>query len=153
MAFFSTNAVEGTAKGVVISCGDHTVMGRIAGLASGLDTGETPIAKEIHHFIHLITGVAVFLGVTFFVIAFILGYHLVRRCHFLDWYYCRQCTRRSAGHCHRMSDIDRQTNGIKELLGEKSGSCGNVGLNINHLLGQNWYIDTEPNDSRSHVVR
>ncbi|RZB39680.1 sodium/potassium-transporting ATPase subunit alpha [Asbolus verrucosus] len=75
LAFFSTNAVEGTAKGVVISCGDNTVMGRIAGLASGLDTGETPIAKEIHHFIHLITGVAVFLGVTFFVIAFILGYH------------------------------------------------------------------------------
>lgn len=53
----------------------YQVMGRIAGLASGLDTGETPIAKEIHHFIHLITGVAVFLGVTFFVIAFILGYH------------------------------------------------------------------------------
>ncbi|KAJ8972442.1 hypothetical protein NQ317_000033 [Molorchus minor] len=75
LAFFSTNAVEGTAKGVVISCGDNTVMGRIAGLASGLDTGETPIAKEIHHFIQLITGVAVFLGVTFFVIAFILGYH------------------------------------------------------------------------------
>ncbi|KAF4516744.1 hypothetical protein B566_EDAN008435 [Ephemera danica] len=75
LAFFSTNAVEGTALGIVISCGDNTVMGRIAGLASGLDTGETPIAKEIHHFIHLITGVAVFLGVTFFVIAFILGYH------------------------------------------------------------------------------
>ncbi|EZA51212.1 Sodium/potassium-transporting ATPase subunit alpha [Ooceraea biroi] len=75
LAFFSTNAVEGTAKGVVICCGDQTVMGRIAGLASGLDTGETPIAKEIHHFIHLITGVAVFLGITFFIIAFILGYH------------------------------------------------------------------------------
>lgn len=67
--------LAGTARGVVISCGDNTVMGRIAGLASGLDTGETPIAKEIHHFIHIITGVAVFLGVTFFVIAFILGYH------------------------------------------------------------------------------
>ncbi|KAB7506692.1 Sodium/potassium-transporting ATPase subunit alpha [Armadillidium nasatum] len=75
LAFFSTNAVEGTAKGVVISCGDNTVMGRIAGLASSLDTGETPIAKEIAHFIHIITGVAVFLGVTFFVIAFIFGYH------------------------------------------------------------------------------
>ncbi|KOB76210.1 putative sodium pump alpha subunit, partial [Operophtera brumata] len=75
LGFFSTNAVEGTAKGIVICCGDNTVMGRIAGLASGLDTGETPIAKEIHHFIHLITGVAVFLGVTFFLIAFILGYH------------------------------------------------------------------------------
>ncbi|XP_045105773.1 sodium/potassium-transporting ATPase subunit alpha-like isoform X1 [Portunus trituberculatus] len=75
LAFFSTNAVEGTCKGIVINIGDNTVMGRIAGLASGLETGETPIAKEISHFIHIITGVAVFLGVTFFVIAFILGYH------------------------------------------------------------------------------
>ena len=75
LAFFSTNAVEGTAKGVVVNIGDNTVMGRIAGLASGLETGQTPIAKEIAHFIHLITGVAVFLGVTFFIIAFILGYH------------------------------------------------------------------------------
>ena len=47
----------------------------IAGLASGLESGETPIAKEIAHFIHIITAVAVFLGVTFFIIAFILGYH------------------------------------------------------------------------------
>merc|ERR1711878_31257 len=33
------------------------------------------IAKEIAHFIHIITGVAVFIGVTFFIIAFILGYN------------------------------------------------------------------------------
>jgi len=75
LAFFSTNAVEGTAKGMVVNIGDNTVMGRIAGLASGLETGDTPIAKEIAHFIHIITGVAVFLGVSFFIIAFILGYH------------------------------------------------------------------------------
>ena len=75
LAFFSTNAVEGTATGMVVNIGDNTVMGRIAGLASGLETGDTPIAKEIAHFIHLITAVAVFLGVTFFIIAFILGYH------------------------------------------------------------------------------
>merc|ERR1711931_369747 len=75
LAFFSTNAVEGTCVGIVVHIGDNTVMGRIAGLASGLDTGETPIAKEIAHFIHIITGVAVFLGVTFFLIAFVLGYH------------------------------------------------------------------------------
>jgi len=75
LAFFSTNAVEGTATGIVVNIGDNTVMGRIAGLASGLDSGQTPIAKEIEHFIHLITAVAVFLGVTFFIIAFILGYH------------------------------------------------------------------------------
>merc|ERR1711937_516672 len=75
IGFFSTNAVEGTAVGMVVNIGDNTVMGRIAGLASGLDTGDTPIAKEIAHFIHIITGVAVFLGVTFFIIAFILGYN------------------------------------------------------------------------------
>merc|ERR1712073_201118 len=75
LAFFSTNAVEGTAVGIVVNIGDNTVMGRIAGLASGLASDETPIAKEIAHFIHIITGVAVFLGVTFFIIAFILGYN------------------------------------------------------------------------------
>ena len=85
---------------MVVNIGDNTVMGRldtdttilisnyeklstmttllisrIAGLASGLEGGQTPIAKEIEHFIHIITGVAVFLGVTFFIIAFILGYN------------------------------------------------------------------------------
>lgn len=64
----------GTARAIVISIGDNTVMGRIAGLTSGLSSGETPIAREIAHFIHLITGVAVFLGVTFFIIALALGY-------------------------------------------------------------------------------
>ena len=74
LAFFSTNAIEGTAKGMVVSIGDNTVMGRIAGLASGLDSGETPLSKEISHFIHIITAVAVALGIGFFIIAFILGY-------------------------------------------------------------------------------
>ncbi|VDP10462.1 unnamed protein product [Heligmosomoides polygyrus] len=83
VAFFSTNAVEGTAKGIVIYTGDGTVMGRIAHLASGLDTGMTPIAREIEHFIHLITGVAVFLGVSFFIIAFVLGYHWLTAVVFL----------------------------------------------------------------------
>merc|ERR1719410_1802183 len=36
LAFFSTNAVEGTCVGMVVNIGDNTVMGRIAGLASGL---------------------------------------------------------------------------------------------------------------------
>ncbi|XP_075293319.1 sodium/potassium-transporting ATPase subunit alpha-1 [Opisthocomus hoazin] len=74
IAFFSTNCVEGTARGIVISTGDRTVMGRIASLASGLEGGKTPIAMEIEHFIHLITGVAVFLGVTFFILSLILEY-------------------------------------------------------------------------------
>ncbi|NWH53462.1 AT1A2 ATPase, partial [Fregata magnificens] len=74
ICFFSTNCVEGTARGIVISTGDRTVMGRIASLASGLEVGRTPIAMEIEHFIRLITGVAVFLGLSFFILSLILGY-------------------------------------------------------------------------------
>ncbi|XP_039248773.2 sodium/potassium-transporting ATPase subunit alpha-3-like isoform X2 [Styela clava] len=74
IGFFSTNCVEGTGRGIVITCGDNTVMGRIASLASGLEIGDTPIAREIEHFIHIISGVAVFLGVSFFIISLILKY-------------------------------------------------------------------------------
>ena len=58
-------------------------MGRIAALASTVDSGDTPIAQEIEHFIHIITGVAVFLGVSFFILAFILGYHWLEAVIFL----------------------------------------------------------------------
>ncbi|XP_036999987.2 sodium/potassium-transporting ATPase subunit alpha-4 [Artibeus jamaicensis] len=74
ICFFSTNCVEGTAQGIVIATGDSTMMGRIARLTSGLAVGKTPIAIEIEHFIHLITSVAIFLGVVFFGISIILGY-------------------------------------------------------------------------------
>lgn len=83
IAFFSTNCNEGSATGIVINIGDNTVMGRIAGLASGLETGDTPIAKEIEHFIHIITGVAVFLGASFFVLAIILKYKWLEAVVFL----------------------------------------------------------------------
>jgi len=83
IAFFSTNCVEGSARGIVIRCGDNTVMGRIAALASNVSSGDSPIAQEIEHFIHIITGVAVFLGVSFFVLAFVLGYHWLEAVIFL----------------------------------------------------------------------
>ena len=74
LAFFSTMAVEGNCVGIVVHIGDESVMGRIAGLASGLDSGQTPIAKEIDRFVHIITCVAVTIGVTFFLISFLMGY-------------------------------------------------------------------------------
>ncbi|KTF91299.1 hypothetical protein cypCar_00038661 [Cyprinus carpio] len=83
IAFFSTNCVDGTARGIVINTGDRTVMGRIASLASSLEGGKTPIAKEIEHFIHIITGVAVFLGVSFFILSLILGYNWLEGVIFL----------------------------------------------------------------------
>jgi len=83
LAFFSTNAVEGTAVGIVVKVGDNTVMGRIANLASGLGSGKTPIAIELEHFIHIITGVAVFLGVTFLIISLAMDYHWLEAIIFL----------------------------------------------------------------------
>ncbi|XP_053460499.1 sodium/potassium-transporting ATPase subunit alpha-4 [Nycticebus coucang] len=83
ICFFSTNCVEGSARGIVIATGDSTVMGRIASLTSGLAVGQTPIAAEIEHFIHLITMVAIFLGVTFFVLSLILGYSWLEAVIFL----------------------------------------------------------------------
>ncbi|XP_066562645.1 sodium/potassium-transporting ATPase subunit alpha-1 [Amia ocellicauda] len=74
IAFFSTNCVEGTARGIVINTGDRTVIGRIATLVSGLQVRQTPISIEIDHFIRIISAVAVFLGLTFFVLSLVLGY-------------------------------------------------------------------------------
>jgi sodium/potassium-transporting ATPase subunit alpha len=92
LAFLSTFAVEGliciffffylnkivkisTARGIVVRTGDRSVMGRIAGLASGLSTSETPIAKAIAQFIHIITGVSIFLSVAFFSLQLFLVIH------------------------------------------------------------------------------
>lgn len=58
-------------------------MGRIATLASGLEVGRTPISIEIEHFIHIITGVAVLLGVSFFVLSLALGYSWLEAVIFL----------------------------------------------------------------------
>ncbi|MGH0123596.1 UNVERIFIED_CONTAM: hypothetical protein FKN15_050198 [Acipenser sinensis] len=83
IAFFSTNCVEGTARGIVINTGDHTVMGRIATLTSVLEVGQTPIFREIEHFIYIITGVAVFIGISFFILFLILGYSWLEAVIFL----------------------------------------------------------------------
>ena len=44
-------------------------MGHIAALATGTEADDTPIAKEIHHFIILISALAIILGVTFFIVS------------------------------------------------------------------------------------
>jgi len=69
IAFFGTMVAEGDAKGFVVLTGDDTVMGHIAALASGVVADDTPIAKEIHHFILIISVLAITLGIVFFVVA------------------------------------------------------------------------------------
>ncbi|KAK4289902.1 hypothetical protein Pmani_037163 [Petrolisthes manimaculis] len=75
LAFHSTYAVQGTARGVVINIGDGTAMGRIAGLAAGLPRGITPIAKEMTHVVKIITSVASVISVVFCVVAICTGHY------------------------------------------------------------------------------
>lgn len=63
------------ARGVVVHCGDDTVMGRIAKLATAIEADETPIARELQHFINLITVFAFALGIVFFIVSIALRYH------------------------------------------------------------------------------
>lgn len=83
LAFFGTSLVKGSCFGIVVSTGDHTVMGRIAALASGTEAEESPIAKEIHHFVMIVSGVAFVLGVTFFSVGFALGTDIITNLVFM----------------------------------------------------------------------
>lgn len=78
VAFFSSFAVAGSGKGIVIATGDCTMIGRLAGLTSHLAKIETPIAKEIRHFVEIITIVAVLCGLAFFGLSLLLEPNIVR---------------------------------------------------------------------------
>jgi len=105
--FFSTNAVEGTARGevlnsvivtnptafishkifsssgIVCETGDRTVMGRIAGLTARLQPNKTPIARELEHFMKIISVWACFLGVVFGSAALSMNYSWIEASLFL----------------------------------------------------------------------
>mmetsp|Transcript_14473 Transcript_14473/g.29165 ORF Transcript_14473/g.29165 Transcript_14473/m.29165 type:complete len:1142 (-) Transcript_14473:212-3637(-) len=76
VCFYGTLCVNGSGYGLVFATGDNTTIGTIAALAaaaSAREDAETPINREIHHFIKIISAVAIILGVTFLVLGFILG--------------------------------------------------------------------------------
>uniref|UniRef100_A0A8C5WJX0 Sodium/potassium-transporting ATPase subunit alpha n=1 Tax=Leptobrachium leishanense TaxID=445787 RepID=A0A8C5WJX0_9ANUR len=74
LGFYSTTCLEGAATGIVINTGDQTVIGRIASLASQVGNQKTPIGLEIEHFVTMISSLAVFVGVVFFIISISMGY-------------------------------------------------------------------------------
>ena len=65
-AFFGTSCSAGKGKGIAIKTGDRTVIGQIANLASSAEAKETPLSIEIERFIHIISAIAITLGVVFF---------------------------------------------------------------------------------------
>lgn len=72
VAFFGTLCKKGKGKGIVFEIGNNTFMGKIANLAEETENKETTLSIELKHFIYIISGVALFLGVSFFIISMIL---------------------------------------------------------------------------------
>lgn len=75
--FFGTSCTAGEGLGMVFKTGDKTVMGRIAGLASSADAEETTLNRDIRKFIMIISGIAITLGLIFFILGMAIGYELI----------------------------------------------------------------------------
>jgi len=83
LCFFTTIVTTGAGTGVVVGTADNTAMGQIAGLATETATHDSPISIEIAKFIHLISAVAIVLGVTFFIIGISLGTDIIKNVVFM----------------------------------------------------------------------
>ncbi|XP_063842469.1 sodium/potassium-transporting ATPase subunit alpha-like isoform X2 [Scylla paramamosain] len=74
IAFFSTSAVEGKGVGIVINIGNGTVMGHIAALTATIQPLETPLSREISHFVWFITIISIMQGFILLALALLMGY-------------------------------------------------------------------------------
>lgn len=83
VAFFGTMCTAGEGEGIVFKTGDDTVIGRIANLTTSAEATETPLSIEITRFIKIISAVAIFLGVTFFLFGLAYGYDLITNLVFM----------------------------------------------------------------------
>ncbi|KAL4489840.1 hypothetical protein ABPG72_022480 [Tetrahymena utriculariae] len=72
IAFFGTLCKEGTAKVIVICTGDRTTLGQIENLFSGEKKVKTPLRAELDRFIYMITVLAFFLCILFFLLAYLV---------------------------------------------------------------------------------
>lgn len=70
-------------SGIVIACGDNTVMGHIAGLTARIQPNKSPIAKELDRFMKLISIWACCLGTGCGLAAIILKYDWIDAALFL----------------------------------------------------------------------
>ena len=72
MVFSGTLVQSGNGKAVVFGTGKNTQIGSLATLTQQTSGVDTPIRKELNHFIKVISAIAIFMGVIFFILAFLL---------------------------------------------------------------------------------
>ncbi len=77
MVFSGTLVQTGNGTALVYATGMHTQMGNIVQLTKTTKETKNPLRKELNHFINVISGIAIFLGLTFFIINLITGNQLM----------------------------------------------------------------------------
>ena len=70
--FSGTLVQSGNGKAVVFGTGQNTQIGNLAILTEQILSVDTPIRRELNRFIKIISAIAIFMGVTFFILAFLL---------------------------------------------------------------------------------
>ena len=73
MLFSGSLIQSGDAKAVVCRTGMNTEIGNIVELTKSTAEVETPIRKELKHFIKIISAIAIFLGISFFLVSVAIG--------------------------------------------------------------------------------
>ncbi|GJJ69053.1 sodium/potassium-transporting ATPase subunit alpha [Entomortierella parvispora] len=74
LAFNGSLVVNGEGYGLVIRTGDNTVLGQIAGLTAGEDSGKSPLSQEIDDFVKIIATIAISTAIIFFLIGYFAVY-------------------------------------------------------------------------------
>ncbi|EAR95708.2 Na,H/K antiporter P-type ATPase alpha subunit family protein (macronuclear) [Tetrahymena thermophila SB210] len=78
VAFFGTLCKEGQGIGIVIQIGDKTTLGEIADMASTEKKTKTPLRIEMDRLVIVMVGIALFLGVLFFLLSYLyIGYDIL----------------------------------------------------------------------------
>jgi sodium/potassium-transporting ATPase subunit alpha len=72
MVFSGTLVQSGNGKAVIFGTGRNTQIGNLATLTEQISSVDTPIRKELNHFIKVISAIAISMGVTFFILAFLI---------------------------------------------------------------------------------
>lgn len=73
MLFSGSLIQSGDARAVICRTGMDTEIGNIVELTKTTTGVETPIRRELTHFIRIISGIAIFLGISFFVVSVAIG--------------------------------------------------------------------------------
>ncbi|MDD2777071.1 MAG: HAD-IC family P-type ATPase [Gallionella sp.] len=77
MVFSGTLVQSGNGKAIIYGTGMNTQIGRIVQLTKEVTLVETPIRKELRHFIRIISSIAITLGVLFFMLSILMGNPLI----------------------------------------------------------------------------